>query len=319
MLKKPIIAVLIPCYNEEKTIETVINDFKQHLPQADIYVYDNNSTDRTAELAEQAGAIVRLAPQQGKGFVIRKMFREINADCYLMIDGDNTYPADMAAQMVEPILAGRADMVIGDRLSSTYFEENKRPFHNTGNRMVRALINHIFKNNIRDIMTGYRAFSFEFVKTFPILSKGFEIETEMTIHALDKQLPLENVIIEYRDRPQGSESKLNTYSDGFKVIMTILRLFKNYQPFRFMSLISLILATISLCLFIPLFHNFLITGLVPRFPSLIMAGFIMMAALAFFLAGIILDVIVHQEKQNFELELIKAHNFKELLDHEQQA
>lgn len=239
------IAVLIPCYNESQTIEKVIADFKTALPEATIYVYDNNSSDNTAELAARAGAVVRFEHQQGKGNVIRSMFRDIDAACYLMIDGDDTYPAEHARDMVAPILAHRAQMVVGDRLSSTYFEENKRPFHNVGNRTVRALINVLFKNNVRDIMTGYRAFSYEFVKSFPVLSQGFEIETEMTIFALDKNLGIENVVIEYRDRPEGSESKLNTVSDGLKVLRTIGRLFKNYKPLLFFSLVSLCLLNIT--------------------------------------------------------------------------
>lgn len=234
------IAVLIPCYNESKTIEKVVTDFKRVLPQAVIYVYDNNSTDNTAVLAERAGAVVRHEYQQGKGNVIRRMFREIDAKCYLMADGDDTYPAEYAAEMAEKVLGHGADMVVGDRLSSTYFTENKRLFHNFGNSLVRSVINRLFKSDIRDIMTGYRAFSFQFVKTFPVLSKGFEIETEMSIHAIDKHMQVENVIIDYRDRPEGSESKLNTYSDGFKVLNTIVRLYKNYKPFGFFGIIALV-------------------------------------------------------------------------------
>lgn len=234
------IAVLIPCYNESKTIEKVVTDFKRVLPQAVIYVYDNNSTDNTAVLAERAGAVVRHEYQQGKRNVIRRMFREIDAKCYLMADGDDTYPAEYAAEMAEKVLGHGADMVVGDRLSSTYFTENKRLFHNFGNSLVRSVINRLFKSDIRDIMTGYRAFSFQFVKTFPVLSKGFEIETEMSIHAIDKHMQVENVIIDYRDRPEGSESKLNTYSDGFKVLNTIVRLYKNYKPFGFFGIIALV-------------------------------------------------------------------------------
>ena len=234
------IAVLIPCYNESKTIEKVVTDFKRVLPQAVIYVYDNNSTDNTAVLAERAGAVVRHEYQQGKRNVSRRMFREIDAKCYLMADGDDTYPAEYAAEMTEKVLGHGADMVVGDRLSSTYFTENKRLFHNFGNSLVRSVINRLFKSDIRDIMTGYRAFSFQFVKTFPVLSKGFEIETEMSIHAIDKHMQVENVIIDYRDRPEGSESKLNTYSDGFKVLNTIVRLYKNYKPFGFFGIIALV-------------------------------------------------------------------------------
>lgn len=299
------IAILIPCYNESKTIAKVIADFKEVLPQATIYVYDNNSTDGTDVIARKAGAIVKHVYQQGKGNVIRAMFRDITADCYLMIDGDDTYPAEYAPEMVESILEGRSEMVIGDRLSSTYFEENKRPFHNVGNKVVRGLINLLFKNNVRDIMTGYRAFSFGFVKTFPVLSKGFEIETEMTIHALDKKLAMENVVVGYRDRPEGSVSKLNTYSDGFKVIKTIGRLFKNYKPFVFLSLVAAILALISVALFVPVWLDFQQTGLVLRFPTLIVSGFFMIAALQSFISGIILDVLIQSNKQSFELDFNK--------------
>ena len=235
------IAVLIPCYNESLTIEKVIKDFRAALPESTIYVYDNNSTDNTAQIAEEAGAVVRKEYQQGKGNVIRRMFREIDAECYIMVDGDNTYPAECAPEMVQKVLDKNVDMVVGDRLSSTYFEENKRPFHNFGNSLVRKSINVLFHSDIKDIMTGYRAFSYQFVKSFPVLSGGFEIETEMSIHAIDKNLLIENVIIEYRDRPEGSESKLNTYSDGFKVLMTICRLFRNYRPMAFFGLIALVL------------------------------------------------------------------------------
>lgn len=299
------IAVLIPCYNESKTIAKVIRDFKEQLPEATIYVYDNNSSDDTAEIAKKEGATVRYEYQQGKGNVIRSMFRDITADCYLMIDGDDTYPAEFARAMVEPVINERCEMVIGDRLSSTYFEENKRPFHNVGNKVVRGLINTLFRNNVRDIMTGYRAFSYGFVKTFPVLSKGFEIETEMTIHALDKNLALENVIVDYRDRPTGSESKLNTYSDGFKVIKTIGRLFKNYKPFLFLSIISLVLFVFSMILFIPILIEYQNTGLVLRFPTLFISGFLMLGAMLVFISGVILDVLIQNHKQSFELDFNK--------------
>lgn len=306
------IAVLIPCYNESQTIEKVIADFKTALPEATIYVYDNNSSDNTAELAARAGAVVRFEHQQGKGNVIRSMFRDIDAACYLMIDGDDTYPAEHARDMVAPILAHRAQMVVGDRLSSTYFEENKRPFHNVGNRTVRALINVLFKNNVRDIMTGYRAFSYEFVKSFPVLSQGFEIETEMTIFALDKNLGIENVVIEYRDRPEGSESKLNTVSDGLKVLRTIGRLFKNYKPLLFFSLVSLLLLLIAVILFVPIWIDFNQTGTVERFPTLIVAGFIGLTGIILFIAGLILDVITQNERQRFEMEYTKLNAIKKL-------
>ena len=298
------IAILIPCYNESKTIEKVIKDYKKVLPKADIYVYDNNSTDGTDEIARKAGAIVKYEYRQGKGNVIRSMFKDIDADCYLMIDGDDTYPKENAKEMCDLVLEGKADMVIGDRLSSTYFTENKRPFHNFGNKLVRGLINTLFKSNIRDIMTGYRAFSYEFVKTFPVLSKGFEIETEMTIHALDKNFLLKEIPVEYRDRPAGSVSKLNTYSDGFRVLKTIARLFKEYKPTIFFSIISLIFLVISLGFGIPVFIEYFETGLVPRFPTLIFAGFMLIIAILLFICGLILEVLVKKHRQLFELILI---------------
>ena len=266
------IAILIPCYNEAKTIRKVVADWRKALPEAVIYVYDNCSTDGTAEIATQAGAIVRHEYQQGKGNVIRRMFREIDAQCYLMVDGDDTYPAEYGRNMADLVLNKNVDMVVGDRLSSTYFQENKRPFHNLGNSVVRSTINRLFKSKIKDIMTGYRAFSYLFVKSFPVLSQGFEIETEMSIHAVNKNMMVENVIIEYRDRPQGSESKLNTYSDGFKVLKTIFRLYKNYKPMGFFGVLSLILLLISAGMFIPVFYLFLITNRVDNFPTLIVSG-----------------------------------------------
>lgn len=295
------IAVLIPCYNESKTIEKVVKDYKKALPEADIYVYDNNSTDNTDKIAEKAGAIVRYEYKQGKGNVIRSMFREIDADCYLMIDGDDTYPAESAREMCNYILNGQADMVIGDRLSSTYFKENKRPFHNFGNVLVRSLINTLFKSKVKDIMTGYRAFSYDFVKTFPILSKGFEIETEMTIHALDKNFLLKEIPVEYRDRPAGSESKLNTVSDGIKVLKTIARLFKEYKPAIFFSIIGLLFLIISLVFGIPVFVEYFKTGLVPRFPTLIFAGFMLIISTLTFMCGIILEVVVKKHRQLYEI------------------
>ncbi|NSH28615.1 glycosyltransferase [Anaerostipes hadrus] len=297
------IAVLIPCYNEEKTIKKVVRDWKKELPEATIYVYNNNSTDRTAEIAKEAGAVVRDEYQQGKGNVIRRMFREIDAQCYVMIDGDDTYPAEFGREMVDKVLERKVDMVVGDRLSSTYFEENKRPFHNFGNSLVRGTINRLFRSNIRDIMTGYRAFSYQFVKTFPVLSKGFEIETEMSIHAVDKNMLVENVIIDYRDRPDGSESKLNTYSDGAKVLKTIMGLYKNYKPMQFFGLLAAILMIIALAMFMPVFVGYLKTGLVPNFPTLIVSGFIAMAALQSFFAGLVLSTIVQKDRQLFEYKL----------------
>ena len=302
-MKKDKIAVVIPCYNEELTIGKVVKDYKKALPDATIYVYDNNSTDKTIEKAKKAGAIVRCEYRQGKGNVIRTMFREINAECYLMIDGDDTYPAENAREMCDLILEGKADMVIGDRLSSTYFTENKRPFHNVGNRLVRFLINMIFNNNVKDIMTGYRAFSYEFVKGFPVLSKGFEIETEMTIHAVDKNYKLVEIPVNYKDRPDGSVSKLNTYKDGYKVLKTIAILFKEYRPALFFNIFSILLFVLSLCLGIPVFVEYFNTGLVPRFPSLIVSGVSLIMALLFWITGIILQVIVKKNKQMYELYL----------------
>lgn len=298
------IAVLIPCYNESKTIEKVVTDFKRELPEATIYVYDNNSTDGTDKIAEAAGAVVRYEYQQGKGNVIRRMFRDIDAECYIMTDGDDTYPAEYAREMADKVLYRNVDMVVGDRLSSTYFEENKRPFHNFGNSIVRNSINSLFKSDIKDIMTGYRAFSYMFVKTFPVLSKGFEIETEMSIHAVDKNLFVENVVIDYRDRPEGSESKLNTYSDGFKVLKTIFRLFKNYKPMQFFSLLALVLAVISVAFFAPVFITFLKTGVVDKMPTLIVSGFTMLAAIQSLFSGLILATITQKNRQDFEMQLM---------------
>ena len=297
------IAVLIPCYNESLTIEKVVRDWKVELPEAAIYVYDNNSTDHTDEIARAAGAIVRYEYQQGKGNVIRRMFREIDAFCYILIDGDDTYPAEVGREMVERIMTRNVDMVVGDRLSSTYFEENKRPFHNFGNSLVRAAINKLFHSNIRDIMTGYRAFSYEFVKSFPVLSKGFEIETEMSIHAVDKNMNVENIIIEYRDRPEGSESKLNTYSDGLKVLKTIGRLYRNYKPMQFFGIAALVLLLISAAMFIPVLAVYIRTGLVPNFPTLIVSGFITLAALESLFSGLILSTLAEKERQEFEFRL----------------
>lgn len=297
------IAVLIPCYNEAKTIEKVVKDYKKVLPKADIYVYDNNSSDGTDKIAKKAGAIVEYEYKQGKGNVIRSMFRDIDADCYLMIDGDDTYPSENAKEMCDLVLEGKADMVIGDRLSSTYFTENKRPFHNFGNKIVRFLINKLFKNKVKDIMTGYRAFSYEFVKSFPVLSKGFEIETEMTIHAVDKNFKLIEVPVNYRDRPEGSVSKLNTYKDGFKVLKTIAVLFKEYKPMSFFGIVSLLCLIISLILGIPVVVEYFNTGLVPRFPTLIVSCFGILMSLLFIVTGIILQVIVKKHKQLFELYL----------------
>ena len=298
------IAVLIPCYNESKTIGKVVRDFKEALPKAVVYVYDNNSKDKTDQIARRAGAVVRYEYQQGKGNVIRRMFREIDAKCYIMVDGDDTYPANEAPKLCDAVLNRGADMVVGDRLSSSYFEENKRPFHNIGNSLVRGVINRMFKSDIRDIMTGYRAFSYQFVKSFPVLSKGFEIETEMSIHAIDKNMRVENVIIQYRDRPEGSVSKLNTYSDGFRVIMTIIKLYKNYKPMGFFMWISAILALISTLFLIPVIGEYLSTGLVERFPTLIVCCFVYIAAIQALFAGLMLSSMKQKNMQDFEMNLV---------------
>ncbi len=297
------IAVLVPCYNESKTVEKVIKDFKKALPNAVIYVYNNNSTDNTAELAKKAGAIVRHEYRQGKGNVIRSMFREIDAKCYIMVDGDDTYPAEYAGQMAEEILNGKADMVIGDRLSSTYYQVNKRPMHNMGNRMVCAVINFLFRSHIRDIMTGYRAFSWEFVKSFPVLSKGFEIETEMSIHTLDKNFRLTEIPVEYRDRPEGSMSKLNTIRDGMRVLKTIVALFKDYKPLIFFGILSFLFITASIGLFLPVLFEYFRIHVVPRFPTLIVSGFLMVSGLLLLSCGVILDVVSKRHRQLFELYL----------------
>lgn len=302
-MKNKKIAVLIPCYNEAKTIEKVISDYKEALPKADIYVYDNNSTDGSDLIAKKKGAIVKYETRQGKGNVIRTMFRKIKADCYLMVDADDTYPKENAKEMCDLILNDKADMVVGDRLSSTYFTENKRPFHNIGNTMVRWLINKIFKSNLKDIMSGYRAFSYEFVKSFPVLSKGFEIETEMTIHAVDKNFRIAEIPIQYRDRPDGSESKLNTYSDGIKVLKTIATLFKDYKPLFFFGIISTIMLLISILLLIPVLTEYFNTGLVPRFPTLIVSSIFIVIFLLLLITGIILQTIAKKDKQLYELYL----------------
>ncbi len=301
------IAVLIPCYNEAQTIAKVVCDVKAALPEAAIYVYDNNSTDRTVELAAEAGAIVRYEYQQGKGNVIRRMFREIDAECYLMIDGDDTYPLDCAQEMVKRVLERHADMVVGDRLSSTYFTENKRPFHNFGNSLMRVGINSLFRSDIKDIMTGYRAFSYEFVKTFPVFSKGFEIETEMTIHAVNYNMQVENVVVEYRDRPEGSESKLNTFRDGMRVICKMLQLYRNYRPMHFFGGLCLLLVLLAVVLMIPVVGEYLKTGLVPRFPTLIICGFMVLAGIQSFFAGMILAVLSAKDRKDFEYRLTRVY------------
>ncbi|WWR15351.1 glycosyltransferase family 2 protein [Lachnospiraceae bacterium JLR.KK008] len=312
------IAVLIPCYNEEQTIEKVIRDAKTALPEAVIYVYDNNSTDGTARIASAAGAVVRKEYQQGKGNVIRRMFREIDAQCYLLIDGDDTYPLEHAADMTGRILERHADMVVGDRLSSTYFSENKRPFHNFGNSLVRGSINYLFRSDIKDIMTGYRAFSYSFVKTFPVLSQGFEIETEMTIHAVYNHMQIENVVVDYRDRPQGSVSKLNTYSDGFRVLKMIMRLFKTYKPLAFFSIIAACLMLLAIGFFLPVFIRFLETHLVLQIPTLVMCGFVALAALQSFFAGLILSNMSENNRRDFEYQLHRTEDMFKKLKEEMQ-
>lgn len=304
------IAVLIPCYNEEKTVEKVILDTRKVLPDAVIYVYNNNSSDRTAELAAKAGAVVRNEYMQGKGNVIRRMFREVDAQCYIMVDGDDTYPMEAAPEMVEKVLQHNADMVVGDRLSSTYFTENKRPFHNFGNSLVRGSINRLFHCNVRDIMTGYRAFSYEFVKTFPVLSTGFEIETEMTIHAVNNNMQIDNVIIEYRDRPEGSASKLNTYSDGVKVLRTIVRLYRDYKPMGFFTVLAALLAILAIIFIIPVITAYWETGQVRKFPTLIVCGFTMIAALQAFFSGMILSNMSLTNRREFEIQLNQLHRHK---------
>lgn len=308
------IAVLIPCYNEEKTIKKVIDDFRKALPEAVIYVYDNNSTDHTAEIAKTSDAIVRYEHQQGKGNVIRRMFREIDAECYLMVDGDDTYPASAAREMTDKVILKKADMVVGDRLSSTYVSQNKRLFHSMGNFLVRKGINVLFKNDMKDIMTGYRAFSYEFVKTYPVLSEGFEIETEMSIHAIDKNMYVENMVINYQNRPEGSVSKLNTYSDGIKVLRTIMRLYRIYKPLNFFGVVALILTILALVFFIPVMNTYIETGLVPNYPTLIVCGFTMIAAIQSFFAGLILQTIVEKNRQDFEMELKKTVVWKKMAE-----
>ncbi|MBQ3309121.1 glycosyltransferase [Candidatus Saccharibacteria bacterium] len=298
------VAILIPCYNEEKTIKDVIVDFKKHIPEAKIYVYDNNSTDQTAKVAKSAGAILRHEYSQGKGNVIRRMFREINAETYILVDGDATYSAADAPAMIDIIENNRAEMVVGDRLSGAYYQENKRPFHNFGNNLVRGLINKIFKANISDIMTGYRAMSYEFVKTFPVLSRGFEIETEMSIHAAFRRMRTENITVTYQDRPEGSESKLSTFSDGIKVLGTILYLLVIYKPLLFFGTLATILAAIGLLFFIPVFVEFLNTRMVPRFPTLIVSIFILLTAVIFYFIGFFSKLSLTKDAREFEHKLI---------------
>ena len=311
------IAVLIPCYNEEQTVAKVVKDAKKALPDAVVYVYDNNSTDATVERAKEAGAVVRHESRQGKGFVMRRMFREIDALCYICVDGDDTYPMEHAGEMARLVLEEQADMVVGDRLSSTYFTENKRPFHNLGNSMVRSTINSLFRCEIKDIMTGFRAFSYGFVKSYPVLSRGFEIETEMTIHAVFNEMVIVNLPVEFRNRPEGSESKLNTYTDGAKVLTTIVKLYKNYKPLGFFSLIAALMLVIAAVMFVWVFARFLNTHLVENMPTLIVSGFIALAAILAFFVGLILSDMVTKNRREFELRLNEIERQKkELLEKE---
>ncbi len=302
------IAVLIPCYNEAKTISKVVSDFRAAFPSDDavIYVYDNNSSDQTAQLAASEGAVVRRERKQGKGNVIRRMFREIDAECYIMVDGDDTYPAEFAPEMARLVLEDKSDMVVGDRLSSTYFTENKRAFHNFGNRIVRLLVRRLFKSDVKDIMTGYRAFSYNFVKTYSVLSKGFEIETEMTIHACDNNMQIDNVVVEYRDRPEGSVSKLNTISDGVKVLKTIVSLYKNYRPMQFFGILASIFMLLGIGFFIPILVDFINTGRVDKFPTLFVCCTTMIVAFLFFFTGLLLQTMRQRNKREFEMTLIRA-------------
>lgn len=302
------IAILIPCYNESLTIKKVINDFKRELPEADIYVYDNNSTDNTYEIALSEGAIVKKEPRQGKGNVIRQMFFDIEADYYLMVDGDDTYPVENSKELISALREGRADMVIGDRLSNgTYFNENKRAFHDFGNNLVKNSINRLYQANIKDVMTGYRGFNRMFVKSFPVMSSGFQIETEFTIHALDKRFKLVEIPIDYRDRPEGSESKLDTYSDGFKVLLTILKMFKDYKPLLFFSIISFIFFLFGLIFGVPVINEFIHTGFITKVPSSILATGLMVFALLLLITGLILDTVVTNAKKEYELNLYRLY------------
>lgn len=303
------IAVLLPAYNEEITIQKVITDFQTVLPQADIYVYDNNSKDRTNELARKAGVFVKFEPRQGKGNVVRSMFREIDADYYIMADADDTYPAAEVEKLLAPLRSGMADMTIGDRLSNgTYSQENKRGFHDFGNNLVKYLINSLYKGGYNDIMTGYRGFNRLFVKTFPVLSPGFEIETELSIHAMDKRFKLVEVPITYKDRPEGSESKLSTFSDGFKVLKMIFSLFKDYKPLVFFSILAFLLFLVGLIIGLPVIAEFANTGLIDKLPSAVLAtGFMILAGL-FFIAGIILDTVVRQNRMQYELEVYQYYD-----------
>ena len=306
------IAVLIPCYNEAITIAKVVSDAKKYLPNATVYVYDNNSTDSTAEEARKAGAIVRKETRQGKGNVVRTMFRDIDAEVYLMVDGDDTYGLETAPEMVRRVKQENADMVVGDRLSGDYYTENKRAFHNFGNDLVRFQINHLFHTRVKDVMTGYRAFSYRFAKTFAISSKGFEIETEMTAHAADRNLLMSSLPITYRDRPEGSYSKLHTFRDGFKVLKTIGGLFRKYRPMAFYSLFFLLFAGLGIGFLVPVFLDYLATGEVARFPTLIACCFSLLVAILCLFSGFLFSTLRSQDKAEFERSLIQAQSMLDL-------
>ena len=307
------IAILIPCYNEELTIEKVIKDFRKELPDADIYVYDNNSKDKTSEIAVANGAIVKHEYRQGKGNVVRTMFRDIDADIYVMVDGDDTYPAEFVHKLIEPIKTGEADMTIGDRLSNgTYQEENKRHFHEFGNNLVKKSINVLFRTKLKDIMTGYRAFNKMFVKNMPVMTPKFEIETEMSLYALDKKYIIKEIPIVYRDRPDGSVSKLNTVSDGIKVVKTILNMFKNYKPLQFFTLIAVVLFIFGLIIGIPVFVEFIKTRYITKVPSAILATGIVILSVIIGQCGVILHTVVKNHKENYELNLLRYKQLEEL-------
>ena len=301
------IAVIIPCYNEAPTIGKVVDDFHRELPAATVYVYDNASTDATAAIAMEHGATVRFEPRRGKGNVCRQMFRDIDATCYLMVDGDDTYPAEAARALCAPILAGKADMVVGDRLSNgTYAEQNRRAFHGFGNDLVRAMIKWIYGYGYPDVMTGYRAMSKPFIKTFPVLSEGFQIETELSIHAVDRRWRIQSIPIDYRDRPEGSESKLNTLSDGIKVVAMVGTLFKDYRPLRFFSLVALLFFIVGMALGLPVIHEFVATGVVPRFPTAILAAALMFLCALSLATGFILDAVAKSDRRQWELEVYRS-------------
>lgn len=299
-------AVLIPCFNEATTVAKVVTDFRTNLPEAEIYVFDNNSSDSSAEAAAEAGATVIREPRRGKGFVVRSMFSKIDADIYIVVDADDTYPAEAAPSLIGPVAEGKADMVVGDRLSTTYFDANQRAFHNFGNRLVRSLINLLFRSNVRDVLSGYRVFSREFVKNFPVQSEGFEIETEMTIHALDRKYNILELPVDYRNRPTDSSSKLNTVTDGFRVLRMLTLLFKDYKPLAFFTTLAILILIPALLLLIPVFVEYWQTGLVPRFPTLIVASFMILTSILLIIAGLILNTIAKNNRRLCELLRLKS-------------